>query len=177
MDSNRIVGLLATPERLRVVAAVVLGHGSLVEISAVTGLEEKAAADALGRLVGGGLVLNQGGTFVVDEHAFVDAARADQPPSSPHDGPTDDRSRTLQRVFDGERLVEIPARRSTRRYVLDELAQRFEVGVRYSEREVNDSLRRAHPDVAALRRYLVDEGLLSRDAGEYWRSGGTVDVE
>jgi hypothetical protein len=27
-----------------------------------------------------------------------------------------------------------------------------------------------------LRRYLVDEGLLSREAGVYWRSGGTVVV-
>jgi hypothetical protein len=26
-----------------------------------------------------------------------------------------------------------------------------------------------------LRRYLVDEGFLSRDAGIYWRTGGTVD--
>ena len=26
------------------------------------------------------------------------------------------------------------------------------------------------------RRYLVDEGLLSREAGVYWRTGGYVDV-
>jgi len=32
-------------------------------------------------------------------------------------------------------------------------------------------------DHAALRRYLVDEGFLSRQAGVYWRSGGTVDVQ
>jgi hypothetical protein len=31
-------------------------------------------------------------------------------------------------------------------------------------------------DDSVLRRYLVDEGLLSREAGEYWRSGGWVDV-
>jgi hypothetical protein len=33
-----------------------------------------------------------------------------------------------------------------------------------------------HPDVAALRRYLVDEGLVTREVGMYWRSGGPVDV-
>ena len=32
-------------------------------------------------------------------------------------------------------------------------------------------------DHGVLRRYLVDEGFLSRQAGVYWRSGGTVDVE
>jgi hypothetical protein len=29
-----------------------------------------------------------------------------------------------------------------------------------------------HPDFAALRRYLVDEGFLTREDGVYWRSGG-----
>jgi len=32
-----------------------------------------------------------------------------------------------------------------------------------------------HPDTAALRRYLVDEGILARDRGDYWRAGGTFD--
>jgi hypothetical protein len=32
-----------------------------------------------------------------------------------------------------------------------------------------------HADTAALRRYLVDDGFLSRDHGEYWRTGGRVD--
>jgi hypothetical protein len=35
-------------------------------------------------------------------------------------------------------------------------------------------LARRHPDTATLRRYLVDEGLLDRAGGEYWRIGGTV---
>ena len=44
------------------------------------------------------------------------------------------------------------------------------------EAEVNERLRRFHPDVAALRRYLVDDGFLDRAEGMYWRTGGTVDV-
>jgi hypothetical protein len=32
-------------------------------------------------------------------------------------------------------------------------------------------------DHAALRRYLVDEGFLDREAGLYRRSGGRVDVD
>ncbi|MDQ3951738.1 MAG: DUF2087 domain-containing protein [Actinomycetota bacterium] len=27
--------------------------------------------------------------------------------------------------------------------------------------------------MAALRRYLVDEGFMAREGGEYWRTGGT----
>ncbi|MGZ4626909.1 MAG: DUF2087 domain-containing protein [Kineosporiaceae bacterium] len=72
------------------------------------------------------------------------------------------------------RLTAIPAKHAKRLVILDHVAQRFEPGERYPETEVNNRLRAAHPDVAALRRYLVDEGFLSREAGVYWRSGGTV---
>src|SRR3982750_2556574 len=81
----------------------------------------------------------------------------------------------LRSFFDAEgRLVTVPAKRGKRLVVLDHLAQRFEPGERYSEPGVNRRLREAHEGVAALRRYLVDEGFLSRDAGVYWRTGGSV---
>jgi hypothetical protein len=74
------------------------------------------------------------------------------------------------------RLRSIPAKHSKRLVVLDHLAQRFEPGERYPEVEVNRRLREAHPDVAALRRHLVEEGFLDREGGVYWRTGGSVDV-
>lgn len=72
------------------------------------------------------------------------------------------------------RLRRIPARHAKRQVVLDHVAQSFEVGVRYPESDVNELLHRFHPDHAALRRHLVDDGYLDRDHGVYWRSGGTV---
>ncbi len=90
--------------------------------------------------------------------------------------PTPARERVLAAFLDpAGRLAAVPARRGKRLVVLDHLAQRFELGRRYPEVEVNDLLRPAHPDVAALRRYLVDEGFLDRAEGFYWRSGGTVE--
>jgi hypothetical protein len=73
------------------------------------------------------------------------------------------------------RIVTMPARRSKRIVLLNFVAQLFDVGVRYSECEVNRRLRNLHDDFAALRRYLVDEEFLSREGGEYWRTGGSVD--
>lgn len=73
------------------------------------------------------------------------------------------------------RLASIPSKVAKRLVVLDHLARGFEPGRRYPELEVNRILRAAHDDVAALRRYLVEEGFLSREAGVYWRTGGTVD--
>jgi hypothetical protein len=73
-------------------------------------------------------------------------------------------------------LREIPTRLRKRLVVLDHLAQEFAPGERYDEVEVNRRLRAYHPDVAALRRYLVEEGFLERREGQYWRAGGTVDL-
>jgi hypothetical protein len=79
------------------------------------------------------------------------------------------------RVFLGDGRIEtLPARQSRRRLLLDQVAQAFEPGVRYSEQRVSRFLGAIYADYAALRRYLVDEEFLSRAHGEYWRSGGTV---
>jgi hypothetical protein len=92
--------------------------------------------------------------------------------------PTDATTDAIVRRFvTGGRLIVIPARRSKRLVVLDWLAQAFEPGRTYPESAVNQVLRRFHPDHAALRRYLVDEGFMARRDGCYWRSGGTFDVD
>lgn len=78
-------------------------------------------------------------------------------------------------VFLGDGMIEtMPARQSRLRLLLDQIAQAFEPGIRYSEQNVSEFLGSLHPDYAALRRYLVDEEFLSRSGGQYWRSGGTV---
>ena len=78
-------------------------------------------------------------------------------------------------VFLGDGRIEtMPARHSRRRLMLDQIAQAFEPVVRYPERQVSLFLGTLHPDYAALRRYLVDEELLTRSGGLYWRTGGTV---
>jgi hypothetical protein len=79
-------------------------------------------------------------------------------------------------IRDG-RISAIPAKRAPRLLLLDLVAQAFEPGRRYPELAVNEILKALYDDHAALRRYLVDEDLLSRTPdGTYWRSGGTVPV-
>jgi hypothetical protein len=102
------------------------------------------------------------------------AAEATPAPPPLSDDPAEDA--VLSAFVRNGRLTSIPAQRSKRLVVLDHLVRVFEAGIRYPEREVNALLAVWHPDVAALRRYLVDEGLLSREAGVYWRTGGYVEV-
>jgi hypothetical protein len=79
-------------------------------------------------------------------------------------------------VKDG-RITAMPAKRFKRLVLLDHVARLFDIGVHYSELEVNSILRAVFDDYVALRRYLIDEGFLDRADGEYWRSGGTVDTD
>ena len=178
MEAGTIVGLLADPARLKVVAALALGSGTIEEVAEAAGLSLKDVALAARRLSRAGLVHRDGHLLALRPERFGEAARSAAATAPPAErlsaDPAED---TVLRTFlRGGRLVSIPAQHSKRLVVLRHLVHVFEPGLRYPEREVNALLAAWHPDVAALRRYLVDEGLLTRDAGIYWRSGGPVDV-
>jgi hypothetical protein len=178
VDAATLVGLLADPTRLKVVAALALGAGTLEEVAEASGLPLKDVALAARRLSRAGLVRRDGKTLELLAARFAEVARAAAeaapPPERLSDDPAEDA--VLSAFVRDGRLVSIPAQQSKRRVVLEHFVRVFEPGVRYPEREVNALLAVWHPDVAALRRYLVDAGLLTREAGVYWRSGGWVDV-
>jgi hypothetical protein len=71
--------------------------------------------------------------------------------------------------FRDGRLTSLPTRSSYRTAALRILAERFERGRRYSEREVSSLLAGDAPDPATLRRLLVDHGFVARAGGMYWR--------
>jgi hypothetical protein len=178
-NAATIVGLLADDDRRVVAAALILGDSTLDEICARTDLAVAAAASALARLVSGGLVErgSDGAVHLLGAafaYAAREAAQAKPTPAS-HEGSPDVVKVLNVYVRDG-RLTQIPTVHSKRLIVLDHLVQEFEIGQRYSESMVNLLLAKWHPDTAALRRHMVDEGMLDREAGQYWRSGGSVAV-
>ncbi len=176
LDAARLVGLLAEPERLRVVAALALGASTKQDIATTAGLDTRTVVDSLDRLVTGGLVEELADQYVLLEAAFKLAARQAAPADKPTDFPDEpaERQHILDQCLRDGRLVHMPSKRSRRLVLLEEIAQRFEPGKRYTERQVNASLSEVDSDTATLRRYLVDNGFLDRGDGEYWRSGGRV---
>lgn len=176
LDAAAIVGLLADDDRRRAFAALELGAVTLDDVVRSGGLDPARAAKAVGRLAEAGLVIQQDGVLHVLGAAFQRAARQAlaRPPSDEHaDVPAEQRKVMDAFVKDG-RLTSIPTQQHKRMVVLDWLAQDFEPGRRYSEQMVNLIIGKRHADTAALRRYLVDHEYLSREAGEYWRSGGST---
>jgi hypothetical protein len=54
------------------------------------------------------------------------------------------------------------------------MVTQFEEGVRYSEAQVNETIKRYHPDSATLRRELIGNRLMQRENGIYWRVTSNV---
>jgi hypothetical protein len=77
--------------------------------------------------------------------------------------------KVLRDFFEGQHLKEIPSSRKKRQVILKWLAAQFERERLYTEAEVNEVIKRHHPDWAYWRRELVGAGLMQREAGVYWR--------
>ena len=96
-------------------------------------------------------------------------------PDAPADGPglrrLTDREKVIRAFLRDGRLVSIPAKPSRRELLLPVILDRcFPDDRDYEEKEVNMRLALLFPDVAALRRYLVDGGWMTRRAGIYRRT-------
>lgn len=175
--ARRLCGLLAKQHRAQAFAAVVLGAGTPADIAAATDLDESQAALALRQLTSGGLLrTGDTGRFEPSLRRLRDAAAGrEQDPAAGE--PDAARAAVLRHFLDADgRLREIPSGPANRRAVLEHIAGRFEIGVTYPERVVTLRLREFHADHAALRRYLVENELLERRDGVYWRSGGPTEV-
>ena len=167
-----VLGRLADERRLRALAAVALGATSAAEVAERAGLSDAETARALAHLLGTAIVVQGERGLEVSLRTFSEAARtASTPRRRPvFEGATPEQAAVLRNFADEDgRITALPARAGKRRLVLEYVAARFEPDREYAEREVNGRLLAIHDDPASLRRFLVDEGLLEREAGVYRR--------
>lgn len=187
MDPELLVALkaLSDASRLRIVGLLADGRSMSVEqLAAALELTPGTVVHHLKRLRDAGLVESRarppymdyslrlprldeigGALHRIAREQSGDAASEDQTTpdwASPAD------ARVLRAFFEGDRLVSIPVQRSKRLVVLRALAESvFERKRKYPEKEVNQLLAVRNPDAASLRRYLVDEGFMTRKSSVY----------
>jgi hypothetical protein len=174
----RFFKTLADASRLRMLGILASGERSVDELAALLELRPPTVSHHLARLRELGLVsMRSDGNvhfYRLDEDALRSLSRdvlsiervasfADTVEAEAW------QKKVLRDFFDGQRLKEIPASRKKRQVILEQLANQFRVGERYTEIEVNQLLLRHHPDPATLRRELVGAGLLQREQSIYWR--------
>lgn len=178
---DEILRALADPERLQIAGTLARRERTASELASELDLPVPRVRRHLNRLIASGVVRlrDDRRTYRLDPETLRWAAEQVGPPREAGLalGAADENEEAVLRAFFRQgRLVEIPAKESKRRVVLERIALEFEPGARYDEREVNAIVGRFHTDHASLRRYLVDEGFLARERGTYWRTGGRVDV-
>jgi hypothetical protein len=145
---RRIAATLADPDRRRVYAEAVLG------LPGTPGRKREKALDALHSAA---LIDADGRPTDV----FAELLAADPVPAK--DGP--------ERWLEDGRIRTYPAKRAQRRELLSWVVeQTVDHGESLDEAALGQRLDALTDDVAALRRYLVDGGLLDRDAdGQRYR--------
>ena len=66
-------------------------------------------------------------------------------------------------------LISIPVKPAKKIAVLKEIAKKLSPDTKYPEKELNAVIATYHPDTAAIRRYMIEYGILERDGGSvYW---------
>jgi predicted transcriptional regulator len=67
------------------------------------------------------------------------------------------------------RLKNFPAQEKKLLAILRHIIQAFDADRRYSEKEVNEIIKRYHDDCASIRRHFIEFKFMARQNGEYWR--------
>ena len=178
---DEILRALADPQRLAIAGELAQGEHTPAELATALELPVARVRKHLNRLTSTGVVrlLPDRRTYRLDSETIRWAAEQVGPPRDAGlalGAATEDEEQVLRTFFRNGRLTEIPSKRSKRLIVLERIALEFEPGTRYDEKHVNVIVGAFFNDYAALRRYLVDEGFLQREGGEYWRAGGRVEV-
>jgi DNA-binding transcriptional ArsR family regulator len=172
--------VLADSTRLKIVGILASGERSVEELAELLQLRPPTVSHHLARLRRLGLVrMRAAGNshlYKLDEDVLrtwsQELLSQQRVNSLAEDVDVDAWERKVLGDFlEGDRLREIPARQKKRLVVLRWLGDHFRPGERYPEAQVNEILARYHPDFATLRRMLVDEELMQRGGGFYWRAG------
>lgn len=173
--------VLADENRLKLLGILAAREYSVEELAALLQLKAPTVSHHLARLKESGLVemradknthfyrLNAENLRQTSKGLLSSEKMAELVPIEEMDTDAWER-KVLRDFFDGEILTEIPASRKKRSVILRWLSKRFEPGMRYSEAQVNEIIKRHHPDASTLRREMIGEHLLERAQSVYWRT-------
>ncbi len=170
------VKAVSDADRLRVIGVLAQHPASVRDVADELGIPFREAFGHLGMLEFAGVVLKTGDVFSLREDA-LEALSKQQFASERHSyipaPELEAKSRKVLATFlnaDGT-LKQVPPQGEKLQIVLEYLSQAFEPGAQYTEKEVNELLRRFYSDPVTLRRGLIDAGLLRResDGSRYWR--------
>lgn len=170
------VRAMASAQRLRIVGVLTRGKATQSEIAGQLGMPVRDVFNHLSFLVEVGVIHEIDGAYDLDEKAIESFARGQFEGKRPSYEASQEEPEDVRKVLktflnaDGS-LKQILPQGNKLLIILNFIVNAFALDANYTEKEVNTILRRFHVDTAALRRYLVDNGLMAResDGTRYWR--------
>ena len=170
------VKAMASVERLRIIGVLTRGRATQSEIAEQLHLPLRDVYDNLAFLVHVGVIHETDGVYDLDEKAIEAFSRGQfegkRPTYEANEDKPEDARKVLKNYLNADgTLKQIPLQGNKLIIILNFIVDAFAFDTNYTEKEVNTILRRFHVDTAALRRYLVDNGLMDResDGTRYWR--------
>lgn len=173
------VKAMTSAERLRIVGLLCQGAKHAKEIADALGVHPSDVMMHLEQLSASGVVHEAEEVYELGDESIESLVR-DQLGNIPPDIELEDANvrKVLKNQFkkDGT-LRRIPSMGNKLAIILNFIVNAFSYEVNYTEKEINMVLRRFHLDTAALRRLLVDHGLMARDGygNKYWREKRTTE--
>jgi DNA-binding transcriptional ArsR family regulator len=174
----RFFKALADESRLKIVGILANQECSVEELAALLQLKEPTVSHHLGKLKELNLVnmRPEGNThfYQLDSEALQNMSKDIFTPEKIASLITDINTeawetKVLKNYLEGDSLKDIPVSRKKRLVILKWLASKFEVGVNYPEKMVNEILQRYHPEGATLRRELISYQFMLRENDIYSR--------
>lgn len=167
---------MSDADRLRIIGLLTQRRASRADIVAKLNLPLREVVDHLAFLEYVGVLSQKEDAYELNDNKLATLARDNFAKERPAYVPAPELDPASKKVLkahlnaDGS-IRQIPNQAAKLRAILNYLIQAFAPSTNYTEKEVNQILRRFHEDTAGLRRDLVDAGMLARisDGSRYWR--------
>ncbi len=169
---------LADESRLKIVGLLAHQPRSVDELAAILELSAPTVSHHLGRLQEAGLVQAQAqqyySVYTLRTDVLQEMARqvlSTEKLAEVVEGVDEDAfgKKVLKDYLELGKIKTIPSQLKKRQVILRWLADKFEPGKHYPEKQVNTIIKEVHEDFATLRRELVDGKYMARKDGQYWR--------
>ncbi len=177
LEMLEILKALSDANRLRIIGLLTQRNASRGDIVEKLNLPAREVVDHLAFLEQIGVVSQTDDRYELNENKLATIARDNLAQERPAYVPAPDLDPVSKKILkaylnaDGS-IKQVPGQPAKLQVILNYLLLAFAPSVNYTEKEVNQILRRFHEDTAGLRRDMVDAKMLSResDGSRYWRT-------